>query len=211
MTERSRLFDSDLQVLLGTCVDGLKQEIERTLPGLITPNVELRFNSRKFRHWEEKFDLAVLSWYLGDFGYLLREELLDGSKSFPLKQQEILWCLCASKEEMLSYLSTRYHEREYFGNLSKRIKKNAERVHFFQSRPPKAKRKIRRRGYQDKGSCRPQHRWLPTRDLSFNEEQSEHEAELDFRSAIFQSVESYGLLGVRLPETEGRPDGRKEK
>lgn len=78
-----------------------------------------------------------------------------------------------------------YSENDFFGNLLpvayfflernifivKTFYKPYRKSSIFDDRP--VKRKVRRRGYDDKGSRRPDHKWLPKYDLWLEEEEQE--------------------------------------
>lgn len=96
------------------------------------------------------------------------------------KQKLEIQVLLCSQEFCSKYLflTTRYSGNEIFGNFLKndmldllKVLKVRRKV----IRPPK--RKVRRRGYQDHGSRRPDHKWLPRFDYSFSENQNEKELE----------------------------------
>jgi hypothetical protein len=199
--ERISLFDRHLKNELQSLVVELNARIERTLLGPITPNEETYFNVKKFRRPKERQFLAIASYYLDSgYGELLREDLRD-SNFGTLLEQETLRVLCSSKESMLEYLSN-FHEREFFGNLLPSVRKTFTRLNFLTLKPNHCRRKIRHRGYRDHGSCRPQSRWLPNSDWSFDLLMNEIEQEKDFRSQVFLSIDRWKLLGVRLPFLE---------
>lgn len=199
--DRMALYDSHLSKELKSLSKELNARIQRTLSGPIAPNAETYFNVRKFRKDEEIFSLAILSWYLEPgFGELLRMDL-ESKQMSTLLAQEILWILCSDKQNMLEYLST-YSERTFFGNWLPKTEKVMKRLNFITLNPNPAKRKVRRRGYRDHGSCRPESRWLPSSDWSFDEMMQKIETERQFRSTVQLSIERFGLLGVRLPQLE---------
>jgi hypothetical protein len=105
---------------------------------------------------------------------------------------------------MLEYIWFTWTERKLFGTELPHMKLILSHLLFLSPTPLRPKRTLRRRGYQDKGSCRSLSRWLPTTDYSFDQEQSRIEQEREFRSQVFTSIQSFGLLGVRLSELEGR-------
>lgn len=210
--ERISLFDRHLKNELQSLVVELNARIERTLLGPITPNEETYFNVKKFRRPRELQFLAIASYYLeSGFGELLREDLRDINFG-TLREQETLRVLCSSKETMLEYLSMN-HERRFFGYLLPSVRRTFARLNFLTLKPQHARRKVRRRGYRDHGSCKPQSRWLPTSDYEFNLLMNKIELEENFKSQVFLSIDSKGLLGVRLPflERETGPSNSTSK
>jgi hypothetical protein len=150
--------------------------------------------------------LCIASWYLGSYGDLLRLDLRE-SKIFQqqlLADRERLEVLLASKETMLEYIWFLWNERKLFGTEIPQMKSIIKSLQFLSPEPQRPKRTIRRRGYQDKGSCRSLSCWLPNSDFTFTEEMNLIEQEREFRSQVFTSIQSFGLLGVRLSELEGR-------
>jgi hypothetical protein len=156
---------------------------------------------KKFKSDRELWALAVFSWYLDTFGVLLREDLESSCKCNNLRNQEVLWILLSSKENMLDYLST-YHERVFFGTWLPRIKQTVKRLKFLTLEPKRPRKTVRHRGYRDHGSCRPESRWLPTSDWELTQLQNELEKARAFREQVHFSILNFGLLGVRLPELE---------
>ena len=194
-------LDSVLAEALQSLVESTEATIQRTLQGPVTPSSLTSFNLKKFKSDKEYWALAIFSWYLGTYGVLLREDLETCCKCNNFRNQEVLWILLSSKENMLSYLST-YHERTFFGTWLPRIKQTAQKLRFLTLYPKRAKRTVRHRGYRDHGSCRPESRWLETSDWSFTEKQNELEKERSLREQVHFSILKFGLLGVRLPELE---------
>jgi hypothetical protein len=79
----------------------------------------------------------------------------------------------AGKIEMQKflYLTERYSARELFGNiLGNELEVCLKNLRIFLRTKPRAKRKIRHRGYRDKGSLRLPHCWLPSSDFLLTEE-----------------------------------------
>jgi hypothetical protein len=149
------------------------------------------------------YSLAVFSWYLSDsFGLLLREDLRDRINLLSkLEEREFLLCLLSSKKSMLVSLGT-FSMRDVYGNWIRNVENVAKRLHFFTKEPQRAKRKVRRRGYRDHGSCRPETLWLPKSDWRLTQIQNQLEQERDFFTKVTHSISRFGVLGVRLPEFE---------
>ena len=198
-------FDKALQSKLESALRKLNARIQRTLSGPITPNAETFFSVRKFRKKEELRALAVLSWYLSDgYGDLLRLDLNEKIKqiSLPVSEKETLFLLMNSKKDCLIFLRKSYSDRGFYGNFLPLTERIANNLYFLSQEPHRAKRKVRRRGYRDHGSCRPESRWLPSSDFSFTEEMNLKEQEDLQLQRTLSSIESFGCLGVRLPVLE---------
>lgn len=179
----------------------LKQSFERTLQGLVTPNAEYCFNLQSFRKNSDFLSLAILSWFIPEeLGFLLRLDL-EEVKLSSLKKNEILRILISSEENMLDYLST-FSGRILFGTWMKRVENVLCNLKFRVITQKAAIKTVRRRGYKDHGSCRPQDRWLEDHDFSWTEMQNLKEHLQDLLEEVTLSVQRFGLLGVRLPETE---------
>lgn len=205
-SSRSSIYDAKLKEQLSEWNTKTVERIQRTLLRSLAPNAETSFNLKVFKKENDFLDLAIASWYLeGFFGELLREELRTIACFQNLKTRWIFEILLSSKEEMLKYLSS-YSERIFFGNLLGNIKKQALRCKFKFFNQETARRVVRRRGYRDKGSCRSEYpsndRWIPTFDWSLTELQNSIEREEQFLANTSNSIRSFGLLGVRLPELE---------
>jgi hypothetical protein len=192
-------IDNSLAQRLQSSVLELNLKVERTLQGFVAPNAETEFNLNRFRKDQELHTLAVISWYCESAGVLLREEL--ARRPLSEKGSIILEILLSSKEECLRYLAT-YDSRNIFGMWIPQCLDNLSRLKFRSRTPKLPKRAVRRRGYKDHGSCRPLHKWLPTSDYSLTELQEAIESERLFRTKRSLSIQQFGLLGVRLPETE---------
>jgi hypothetical protein len=196
-------FD-ELDVKLGEIFEiparELNRSVERTLLRLVAPNAETSFNLKKFRSPKEWIRLAIYSWYLPKIPRILLQEELRGLRpttSFYLYEVR---GLLFSKEKMLAWVLASFSERDFFGNQVRSLKSTACRLHFYVQFPRQGKKKIRHRGYQDKGSCRPRDRWLPSRDLSLTEKNNQYENRKDFREMLLRMVDQYGPLGRSLPK-----------
>jgi hypothetical protein len=168
----------------------LNQRIQRTLLGPVAPNGETSFNVRKYRKFEDLRSLAVLSYYLEEeYGVLLRIDLETEALSllsYPLAVE--LASMLSSKEEMLKSLIFSKSDRDFFGNFLPRCLRIAAELRFLTLYPHRAVEKVRRRGYRDHGSCRPESRWLPTFDWSFTEVQNRRDEQKAFRNRILSRI-----------------------
>jgi hypothetical protein len=77
----------------------------------------------------------------------------------------------------LMWFTRRYHEREFFGNVSKALYRLLEHLRPIQESTRRPERTQRKRGYQDHGSLRPPERWRETHDWSLTDLQNRIEAE----------------------------------
>jgi hypothetical protein len=119
--------------------------------------------------------LSIILWYLPEE---LKWEILLVLESMPLnflnfKQILEIKIYLAGKIEMQKflYLTERYSARELFGNiLGNELEVCLKNLKIFLRTKPRAKRKIRHRGYRDKGSLRLPHCWLPSSDFLLTEE-----------------------------------------
>lgn len=170
-----------------------KQEIDLTeCQVLATPTLES--NSELIcilpNRFRELRALAILQWYLpeplrfeiqlnllGIFPYSLDFE----NKGF--QQTLEIQILSESKEFMLKYLMIQndFQPRELFGTILREDSVEALRnLKIFWMNPSQCRRKIRRKGYQDHGSRRPDHLWSEKFDKSFTEQQNLKEEKLSF-------------------------------
>jgi hypothetical protein len=101
-----------------------------------------------------------------------------GEKSFEhfnQKQQLEIKILLESREICSTYLyeSKRFTSNQLFGNyLGNDVQELENTLKWTWVSQHKARKKVRRRGYQDKGSRRPLTKWRPTSDWSLTEEQN---------------------------------------
>jgi len=178
------------KVLLGKIsghASRLNDTLDRREEGPITPNLEIVINSRRFRKLYQKRALAILSWWLGPVGFLLREDLRACSDW----QVQIS---IAAKAGAVENLQVFYSERDFFGNLVPLMEKLASQLKVLNLQPRRAKRTIRHRGYRDHGSLRPSHQWAPKYDWSLTEEQNQIE---EHRKSLSDTLEFLlGLSGI---------------
>lgn len=121
--------------------------------------------------------LCEFSDIFGDFDdYILYEVWLDLShtRSFP-----IIAAAIKERDLMLEILTIFYHEKYDDSKILYRAILNPQRVEKVINttrlriiHPRKPKRKVRRRGYNDHGSRRPDDRWLESSDRTFTEAQN---------------------------------------
>lgn len=123
--------------------------------------------------------LCILLWYFPEESkWSVWLDLKGMSFShFNRKQKLEIQILLMSKEIMVQYLyrTNRYTSNELFGNfLGNDAKELFKTLKAFEVKT-QVKRTVRRRGYKDHGSRKPDEKWLPDSDCSFNEYQNEKE------------------------------------
>jgi hypothetical protein len=173
MRKNSQVLDSILQERLGPYLDAIQGRIQRTLRGPVTRNGCSAFLIRKYRKVRELKSLAVLSYYISEYGVLLRADLESLALSHLAYPQAVeLASMLSSKEEMLNNLVFSLSDDDFFGNFLPIVERTADSLQFLTLYPRRARRVERHRGYRDHGSCRPESSWLPKSDWSFTEEQN---------------------------------------
>ena len=190
-----RELDLLLEEKVGIELVHLNETIRRTLLRPMLPQAETAFALRRYRKRREIFALAIVSWYLPEFGCLLREDLIHSKHFSDFKDQKIFELLLQGNYSCLRYLGS-FSKREIKGNWLPLLLKLAKELKFLTLYPNRAKRHVHRRGYRDKGSCRPDDRWLPNSDYSFTEKQNQLENQKDFQRLISSSIKKYGLEGA---------------
>jgi len=146
----------------------------------ILENLEISY-PRDFRLLRS---LSIAQWYFPEF--LHWRVLLDlKEKSFSQlnsKQKIELEILLSSKENMQIYLfeTERYSSGEIFGNILGNDLRDLRKLSIHWKVIKRPLRKTRHRGYRDHGSRRPDHRWLPSFDVTLTEVQlkKEHDSDL---------------------------------
>jgi hypothetical protein len=129
--------------------------------------------SKKYRDLLTLSVLLQYSDYFGDFReYVIYEveRYLEDRLLFP----EIA-AMLHSKQlclDILIYYSKFHHPSEIFGNIlsTEQINRVLDQVHLRLVKPRKVVKGVYRRGYKDKGSLRPETRWLPKDDYTFRNE-----------------------------------------
>lgn len=159
----------------------------------LEPNSELvSILPRRFR---ELRALAILLWYLPEdlrFEIQLKlKQLFPYSLDFEnngFQQSLELQILSESKEIMLKYLvfQENFTSRELFGTILREDSLSAlKNLRIYWKDPLPAKKKIRRKGYQDQGSRRPDDLWTEKFDYSFTEKQNLKEERYEFLVSQF--------------------------
>lgn len=118
-----------------------------------------RFSGRDF------FVLTILSWYMPEWAQILLRIQIE--EEWNDNMSELKSAMLSSKEMMLSILQIQeyYNGFDLFGNILGKKSIVLKKIgHFFKLRQPqrsKPKKPIRKRGYTDKGSRRPEHQPEP--------------------------------------------------
>lgn len=68
-----------------------------------------------------------------------------------------------TEEKAYRFLRKYFHTREIFGNLVPLMKRLSKCIRVGTPAPPRVRKSQRKRGYDDKGTLRPSHKWLPDR------------------------------------------------
>jgi hypothetical protein len=178
-----QLFEKELTSVIDEVLGPLQLEqwIAENLPRM-TPNEEMRlkFSVRSERDLEV---LQIISRYSGGVPGILIQEYLDSRPQPNLRN-----ILSLEKDMPLDrlglYVSRNLSERDFFGNFLKRVKEILKTLRTTLWKPARARRIIRHRGYRDKGSLRPSHRWMETRDFSFTEKQNQIEEDRLYQEMV---------------------------
>jgi hypothetical protein len=141
------------------------------------------FPSRKL---DDLLALSLASWWLPEeFRYYVQFELHRMKNYFTLEDQVLFELLLSSKAEAIIFLmeTNLWHTRDFFGNFLPKAEKMANTIKFFRKNKNIVKRPKRKRGYDDHGSRRPDHKWLESHDISFTEEQNLIEQKRDAKES----------------------------
>lgn len=143
--------------------------------------------------------LAIIQWYLpDDLHWLVLVDLKELTFSWLNDKQKLeIAILLSSKSNMLVYLyeTQRYSGSEIFGNiLGNDLHDLFRHMKVRELTPRRPKRTVRRRGYRDHGSRKPDHKWLPDSDFTFTAEQNKRERHLE----LLQRTETKLLSKLRL-------------
>jgi hypothetical protein len=112
----------------------------------------------------DKICLAIGSWYLGDLGWVIREDLRDSLRYLSLEDRALLEILLDNKATMKLFLldTSLWHTREFFGNLLPRALWIIAHLRF-RTTCPVVRYPQRKRGYDDKGSRAQDSAWKQAR------------------------------------------------
>ena len=171
----------------------LSNQMSLTILGSIPPNEELFLSCTRTLKENELRTLGILSWFIGDPGWLLRNQLERKIPRLSTEGQISLKLILSSRYLAVEYILDNFSPRDFFGNLLKSARRLLGSMRIQLLRPRRAKRKIRRRGYRDHGTARLSDRWLPSSDSDLTELQNELEYQREVSEDTFQFLR--GLLG----------------
>lgn len=160
----------------------IQKSLDRRTSVFVNPTLNLAeesYDGIKFsKKYRDLFTLIILTWYSNYFeGFedYVRYEIgiyLDKVNQFPELNASLTSKSCL--EFVILYFLSNHSTQDFFGNVLSPGQINRVldlvRLRVIPRRIPK--RPVFRRGYKDKGSLRPETKWLPKEDWSFDEEQS---------------------------------------
>jgi len=143
------------------------------------------------RKFKEIQGLIVISYYCPEpLKWRIWLDLNEMSFSHLNEKQRIeIQILLSSKENMLKYLflTNRYTSHEIFGNILGEGLKTLKFLRIYR-RSTKIVYRLRKRGYDDKGSLRPKEKWLPDSDYTFTDLQNEKEKRSQLRQSVINAI-----------------------
>lgn len=179
MRDNSYCISTFLSQLEKLCKESTRGVLFRTTAVLDSPNFLEHFYSDMIlpKTLDSCIIFAISSWYIEDqaIACLIRESLREKTTNLDFS---ILELLLESKAQTELFLieTTLFHTRDFFGNF---ITRNKLQLLYKNLRFRPISRRItrvqRKRGYQDKGSMKETHRWLPEHDYTLTEKQNEIE------------------------------------
>jgi len=168
----------------------LNETLDRRMQGPIPPNAILTITFPKSLTRKQIRVLAIASWTWGSAGYLIREEIRERLVSRN-RFDDFDRLILLSKEGASAYLGSSYSERDFYGNFTGFLESALQRnfVQVSLKRQPRSRRKIRRRGYRDQGTLRPdrQYRNEELKDESLRELQIQEEEKREILENLFIS------------------------
>jgi len=140
------------------------------------PGDVLRFS--RVRSWKEYLRLVLVHWYLPeDLRFLIHLELEEKIHMFGPDKEIVALTILKSEPNCVIYISESSNvfktTREAFGFILSDTDWSKYRL--YQITPRRSKTPQRKRGYNDHGFRRPDHKWRETHDKSFTELQNEIE------------------------------------
>lgn len=161
---------------------GERQECEGRLPEVVVnPNFTGKFRlPRGLMKPKVFFCLAWISWDLSpEVGLMIREWIREShSDRFPIEWSSKITLAISNKAmaEMVFKELLKGTTRAFFGNWFP-LTKLALRSLRSLSESRRVKRAARKRGYNDHGSAKPRHKWLPSSSFELNQLHEEIEKE----------------------------------
>jgi hypothetical protein len=167
----------------------LNETLDRRMQGPIPPNAILTVTfAKSLTRWQLRC-IAIASWSWGDAGIVLREELRDFlNEQKRLDDDSRLALLSREGADVVLRSLT---DRDYHGNVKPLLERVAKNniVHVTLKRQPRARRKVRRRGYRDHGTLRPdrQYRTEERKDEVLRELQIQEEEKARVHETLFST------------------------
>jgi len=148
--------------------------------------------------------LCYLSNFAGELRFWLQESIekelsrrYNQNGKLDEKQEQILFLskiLMSGKATARQFLidTELWTEREFFGNyLTEQMLEVCEKFIKFKRPSTKVKKPQRKRGYNDKGSRRPSHEWLPRHDVELTKLHYEIELERQKESDMLALIQGF--------------------
>jgi hypothetical protein len=160
----------------------IQKSLDRRTSVFVSPTLstsQINYDGVKFsKKYRDLLTLIILTWYsdyFREFAEYVRYEIqlhLDQTISFPELNASLVSKSCLNFV-IAGYVSV-HGPNDFFGNVLSPVQINRvlDLVHLKILKPRKVKRPVYRRGYKDKGSLRPETRWLPREDYTFVETQN---------------------------------------
>jgi len=173
MRDKSLCIESFLSELEQLCKSCSQSNVFRITTVVANPNFLEEYLTDLIlpRNLDDLIALAISSWYVDSpivqsvIQLHLFEKLVD-------PDYWILELFLASKVRCELFLveTTMYHTRDFWGNLmtERRLQRVFKNLNFVR-RSNLVKETQRKRGYHDKGSMKPLHKWQPTHDWSLTQ------------------------------------------
>lgn len=171
----------------------LAKELELSsthLKGLVAPNSELQFQFHRgvTGRKTELLAMSVLSWELPDYlGEEVRQWIRKSNKEF--------WELTLSKHICYEILISTCSDRFFYGIVLPEIERQAKLLRFRTIIPPKARRKVRRRGYKNSTKlslkCSTAYREEEQKDFSLRDLQNEIEQKRESSERQLSELERF--------------------
>lgn len=173
MRDKSLCIESFLSELEQLCKSCSQSNVFRITTVVANPNFPEEYLTDLIlpRDLDDLIALAISSWYVDSpivqsvIQLHLFEKLVD-------PDYWMLELFLASKVRCELFLveTTMYHTRDFWGNLitQSRLQRVFKNLNFVR-RSNLVKETQRKRGYHDKGSMKPLHKWMPTHDWSLTQ------------------------------------------
>jgi len=148
-TQEILAVEADLESICYSRRTFLDESLSSTLNGPVIRHAVLRLKVPANLRLHEAIWLGIASWYLGDSGWLLRDQLTPYAKRF--------WQVrlaCASKEAASCVIGNSFSASDYFGNHRRYLLRILAMMRVKTVKRPVARRLERRRGHRDSNSGR---------------------------------------------------------